>query len=217
MAEEEVELQMLISSSDPIMPRVITFLSSLLQRVAESNDTDRSEPQRVSVFDGLTRPAISVQSYLERIFRYANCSPSCYVVAYIYLDRFARRHPSLPINSYNVHRLLITSVLVAAKFMDDVCYNNAYYAKVGGISTAEMNFLEVDFLFGLSFQLNMTPDTFNSYFTFLQREMLCIDKPPNLTTKTQYCLLLLEDDYESNNNNNINDNHLHQNQTQLAV
>ncbi|KAK1304945.1 Cyclin-U4-1 [Acorus calamus] len=207
---------MMMSSSDPITPRVITFLSSLLQRVAESNDTDRSEPQRVSVFDGLTRPAISVQSYLERIFRYANCSPSCYVVAYIYLDRFARRHPSLPINSYNVHRLLITSVLVAAKFMDDVCYNNAYYAKVGGISTAEMNFLEVDFLFGLSFQLNMTPDTFNSYSAFLQREMLCIDKPPKLTTKTQYCMLLLEDDYESNNNN-INGNHLHQNQTQLAV
>ncbi|KAK1273413.1 Cyclin-U4-1 [Acorus gramineus] len=217
MAEEEVEFQMMTSSSDPITPRVITFLSSLLQRVAESNDTDRSEPQRVSVFDGLTRPAISVQSYLERIFRYANCSPSCYVVAYIYLDRFARRHPSLPINSYNVHRLLITSVLVAAKFMDDVCYNNAYYAKVGGISTAEMNFLEVDFLFGLSFQLNMTPDTFNSYSAFLQREMLSIDKPPNLTTKTQYCLLLLEDDHESNNNNNINDNHLHQNHTQLAV
>uniref|UniRef100_A0A803LIG6 Cyclin n=2 Tax=Chenopodium quinoa TaxID=63459 RepID=A0A803LIG6_CHEQI len=100
---------------------MITYLSSLLQRVAESNDiTRRLEPQKVSVFHGLTRPTISIQSYLERIFKYANCSPSCFVVAYVYLDRFTQRQPLLPINSYNVHRLLITSVMISAKFMDDM-------------------------------------------------------------------------------------------------
>ncbi|EEF51628.1 cyclin-U4-1 [Ricinus communis] len=156
-----------------VMPKVVTFLSSLLQRVAESNDLSHQlHPQRISVFHGLTRPSISVQSYLERIFKYANCSPSCFVIAYVYLDRFAQRQPSFPINSFNVHRLLITSVLVSAKFMDDIYYNNAYYAKVGGISTSEMNILEVDFLFGLGFQLNVTPNTFHTYCSYLQREML---------------------------------------------
>lgn len=104
-----------------LMTNFINFLSSLLQRVAESNDINRQfQTQKISVFHGLTRPTISIQSYLERILKYANCSPSCYVVAYVYLDRFAQRQPSLPINSFNVHRLLITSVLVAAKFMDDM-------------------------------------------------------------------------------------------------
>ncbi|XP_022737037.1 cyclin-U4-1-like [Durio zibethinus] len=154
------------------VPKVITFLSSLLERVAESNDNSRRfQPQKISVFQGLTRPTISIRSYLERIFKYANCSPSCFVVAYVYLDRFVQMQPSLPINSFNVHRLLITSVLVSAKFMDDMFYNNAYYAKVGGISTVEMNLLEVDFLFGLGFQLNVTPATFHTYCCFLQREM----------------------------------------------
>lgn len=51
-------------------------------------------------------------------------------------------------------------------------YNNAYYAKVGGISTTEMNFLEVDFLFGLGFHLNVTPTTFHTYCSYLQREMM---------------------------------------------
>lgn len=51
-------------------------------------------------------------------------------------------------------------------------YNNAYYAKVGGISTKEMNFLEVDFLFGLGFHLNVTPTTFHTYCSYLQREMM---------------------------------------------
>ncbi|KAG8484752.1 hypothetical protein CXB51_023762 [Gossypium anomalum] len=137
------------------VPKVITYLSSLLQRVAKSNDKRRLfQSQKMSVFHGLTRPTISITTYLHRIFKHANCSPCCFVVAYVYLDRFMQMHPYLPLNSFNVHRLLITSVLVSAKFMDDICYNNAYYAKVGGISSEEMNILEVDFLFGLGFQLN---------------------------------------------------------------
>ncbi|KAL1562040.1 Cyclin-U4-1 [Salvia divinorum] len=156
-----------------VMPKLISFLSSILQRAAESNDLNPSfQAQTVSAFHGLTRPTISIESYLERIFKYANCSPSCYIVAYVYLDRFTQRHPALPLNSFNVHRLLITSVMLSAKFMDDMYYNNAYYAKVGGISTTEMNFLEVDFLFGLGFHLNVTPATFHTYCSYLQREMM---------------------------------------------
>jgi hypothetical protein len=103
------------------MPKLIAFLSSLLKRVAESNDINQQLlQQKISVFQGLTRPNISIQNYLERIFKYANCSPSCFIVAYVYLDRFTQKQPSLPINSFNVHRLLITSVMVAAKFMDDM-------------------------------------------------------------------------------------------------
>ncbi|XVF54865.1 hypothetical protein PTKIN_Ptkin05aG0215400 [Pterospermum kingtungense] len=170
MAEPEITNGNLDQQST--VPKVITFLSSLLQRVSESNDHSRRfQSQKISVFHGLTRPTISIRSYLERIFKYANCSPSCFIVAYVYLDRFVQMQPSLPINSFNVHRLLITSVLVSAKFMDDIYYNNAYYAKVGGISTAEINLLEVDFLFGLGFQLNVTPSTFHTYCCFLQREM----------------------------------------------
>ncbi|KAL0298313.1 UNVERIFIED_CONTAM: Cyclin-U4-1 [Sesamum radiatum] len=164
--------------SPEAMLKVIKFLSSLLQRVAEANDVYRCfDAQKISIFHGLTRPTISIQCYLERIFKYANCSPSCFIVAYVYLDRFSQRQPLLPINSFNVHRLLIASVLVSAKFMDDIFYNNAFYAKVGGISTAEMNLLEVDFLFGLGFELNVSTATFHRYCSYLQREML-LEFPP---------------------------------------
>ncbi|KAM0004521.1 putative cyclin PHO80, Cyclin-like superfamily [Helianthus debilis subsp. tardiflorus] len=175
------------SMADLLMPKLINLLSSLLQRVAESNDLNRSlDTQKLSIFNALVRPGISIQQYLERIFKYANCSPSCYVVAYVYLDRFVKKQPFLPINSFSVHRLLVASVLVSIKFMDDICYNNAYYAKVGGISTAEMNLLEVDFLFGLGFQLNVTPNTFYDYCMYLQTEMMMgfppLCSPPQVPT-----------------------------------
>ncbi|KAL2514038.1 Cyclin-U4-1 [Forsythia ovata] len=63
--------------------------------------------------------------------------------------------------------------------MDDIYYNNAYYAKVGGISTTEMNFLEVDFLFRMGFNLNVKPNTFYAYCSYLQREMMMM-MPPHL-------------------------------------
>ncbi|KAH6789619.1 cyclin p4 [Perilla frutescens var. frutescens] len=192
------------------MRKLINFLSSLLERVAESNDLQPSfQQQKISVFHGLTRPTISIHTYLDRIFKYANCSPSCYIVAYVYLDRFTQRHPSLPINSFNVHRLLITSVMLSAKFMDDMYYNNAYYAKVGGISTTEMNFLEVDFLFGLGFHLNVTPTTFHTYCSYLQREMMQQQPHLNNTARSSKLLHLCFNEDEST--------HQQQQHHQLAV
>lgn len=73
-------------------------------------------------------------------------------------------------------------------------YNNAYYAKVGGISTTEMNFLEVDFLFGLGFHLNVTPTTFHTYCSYLQREMMLLQPPLSLSKSPKLYLCLNEDD-----------------------
>lgn len=49
----------------------------------------------------------------------------------IYMDRFIQRN-DFALTALNVHRVAITSVMVAAKFFDDQYYNNAYYAKVTG-------------------------------------------------------------------------------------
>ncbi|KAJ0968280.1 hypothetical protein J5N97_025197 [Dioscorea zingiberensis] len=158
-------------SSEEEFPRVVTTLSSILQRVAEMNDDSSEACSSESVFHGMRKPGISIKSYLERIFKYAGCSPACFVLAYVYLDRFTHHRRHLTIHSFNVHRLLITSILLATKFLDDIYYNNAYFAKVGGISMAEMNLLEIDFLFGIQFELNVTPIVFNSYCSILQNEM----------------------------------------------
>ncbi|KAJ6804542.1 cyclin-P4-1 [Iris pallida] len=177
------------------VPRVVAVLSSVLERVSERNDDDPSSAPKRSAFRGVSRPAISVRSYLERIFRYANCSPSCYVVAFVYLDRFASRHPSVPIDSFSVHRLLITSILTAVKFMDDIYYNNTYFAKVGGISLMEMNYMEVDFLFGVGFELNVTPAAFASYCSALQSETYLV-RPPASAARTLFSLSLSSSEEE---------------------
>lgn len=49
-------------------------------------------------------------------------------------------------------------------------FNNAYYARVGGVSTAELNKLEMKFLFSLDFQLHVSVDTFGKYCLLLEKE-----------------------------------------------
>jgi len=63
-----------------------------------------------------------------------------------------------------INNLLFScSIMLAAKFFDDAYYNNAYYAKVGGVLVSEMNSLEVEFLFRLNFSLHVTPELFGKY------------------------------------------------------
>lgn len=41
------------------------------------------------------------------------------------------------LNDFNVHRLFCTASVVAAKWLDDVSYSCAHYAKVGGIGSGQ--------------------------------------------------------------------------------
>jgi len=53
-------------------------------------------------------------------------------------------------------------------------FNNAYYGRVGGISTREMNMLELDLLFSLDFRLKVNLETFRSYCLQLEKEALAL-------------------------------------------
>jgi len=65
-------------------------------------------------------------------------------------------------NSDNV-RLFLTSILLAAKFFDDVYYDNKYYAIIGGIKLKELNNLELEFLSCLEYRLFAQADIFYKY------------------------------------------------------
>lgn len=49
-------------------------------------------------------------------------------------------------------------------------FNNAYYARVGGVSTRELNKLEMKFLFSLDFRLHVSVQTFGKYCSMFKKE-----------------------------------------------
>lgn len=163
-------------------PRVLSLLSSFLEKSVQKNEMlleSRQIKDVITIFHGSRAPTLSIRQYIDRIFKYSGCSPSCFVIAHIYVDRFLKRL-ELHLTSLNVHRLLITAVMLAAKFIDDGFFNNAYYAKVGGVSTVEMNRLEMKFLFSLDFRLQVSVETFNRYCLDLENDtagVIQIERP----------------------------------------
>jgi hypothetical protein len=143
---------------------VVPVLACVLKQLCDRNDRLPVSGKAISKFHAQRPPAITIFDYLHRIARYALCSGECFVLALVYVDRIIQQNPHFVVNSLNIHRLLITSVMLAAKFFDDQYFNNAYYAKVGGVPANEMNSLEVEFLFMTNFSLFVTTDTYRQYY-----------------------------------------------------
>lgn len=146
---------------------VVIVLAAVLERLVHSNDYSPGGDS-ITKFHALKAPGISIHQYLERIHKYASCSTECFILALIYIDRLIQRNNFI-LSDLNVHRVVITAILLAAKFFDDAYYNNAYYAKVGGVLISEMNGLEVEFLFRINFSLYVSPEVFVKY----QDELVC--------------------------------------------
>eukprot|EP00743_Colponemidia_sp_Colp-15_P003663 GILK01003954.1.p1 GENE.GILK01003954.1~~GILK01003954.1.p1 ORF type:complete len:229 (-),score=14.68 GILK01003954.1:156-842(-) len=142
---------------------VVPLLSCVLTQLIAKTDKINVPQHMMTKFHALRAPNISIVDYLCRISKYAACSNECFVLALIYIDRAVKRNNGFIVTSLNVHRLLISSVMLAAKFFDDHYYNNAYFAKVGGVPTAELNALEAEFLSMLNFRLHVRSSVFEQY------------------------------------------------------
>ncbi|KAJ7950885.1 Cyclin [Quillaja saponaria] len=133
---------------DSNIPLVINVLASLIERnmarteriVKKCSWANLSKAITTNMFDCHEIPDLTIQSYLERIFR-------------------------------NVHRLLITTIMVASKYVEDMNYRNSYFARVGGLTTKELNNLELEFLFLMGFKLHVNVSVFQSYCCHLEREV----------------------------------------------
>ena len=142
---------------------VLTHLVSI--RGGGAASTDMSSPETPTVFHAVREPSVSIHDYLFRISRYFLCSPECFVMSLVYIDRIMKKQSDFVISKLNIHRLIVTSMMLAVKFFDDTYYSNAYYAKVGGVKAPEMNILEVHFLRLIDWHLYVSPEEFDLYKT----------------------------------------------------
>ena len=133
-------------------PDTAAFLVPAIEELADLLDMEEYSSEG-SRFHALRLPKISLSEYIDRMIRYCPASEATYTVMYIYLDRIANSSDEAFINKHTLHRLVLAAFVVASKYCDDVFETNSYYARVGGISVAEINNLEIEFLSRLHFDL----------------------------------------------------------------
>ncbi|EPY40803.1 cyclin 2 [Angomonas deanei] len=133
-------------------------------RLAEAAGGEENKVQ--SFFHSCRVPGISIWDYMKRIAKHSGCSPECFLVAFIYLDKYCMLTNNV-LTFTNAHRLIITVVLISAKLRDDQFYSNAYFASIGGVGTSELNRLEIEMLKHINWDTWVEPSLYQQYYTAL--------------------------------------------------
>lgn len=142
----------------------------------------------VLAFHGTNVPGISLHAYLARILKYCPVTNEVFLSLLVYFDRIAKKANNFKTNSkkkdddsvdqpeqlfvmdsYNIHRLIISGITVSSKFFSDIFYKNLRYAKVGGLPLEELNYLELQFLLLLDFKLMISVEDLQNYADLLLR------------------------------------------------
>ncbi|KAK2952196.1 putative cyclin-dependent protein [Blattamonas nauphoetae] len=156
------------------------FYSTILEQVLDElqrNDSNHPVSTINTPFHGNTPATITPKYYLERLFKYMRCKRECFLYALVFIVRYLDC-THVVLSTQNVHRLLLVSLVIAIKFLDDVYYSNVDYARLGGLSVKELNSLEIHFLVTISFSLHIEYDTFFLLFDKIMRSIPFVELLP---------------------------------------
>ncbi|KAI5345133.1 hypothetical protein L3X38_013010 [Prunus dulcis] len=135
-----------------------------------SYQEDSTTPLVVNVLASLIERSMARNQRIAK-----SCSSPWYMSKDMKKTRIFECHETLDmtIQSYleRIFRLLITTIMVASKYVEDMNYRNSYFARVGGLTTNELNKLELEFLFLMGFKLHVNVSVFESYCCHLEREV----------------------------------------------
>jgi hypothetical protein len=114
------------------------------------------------IFDSKEIPQISLKNYLSRILKYVKPQPSTIIISLILIDKICE-HSKINLNKKNIHKIFLTSIIIAIKYNEDEYFTNNYYAKVGGILEKELFNLEYAFLKILNFNVYIDETIYENY------------------------------------------------------
>ena len=144
----------------PSLDQIATSLSQVLLKMVTCNQNNTAVE---SLFHSKKVPGISIEGYLRRQATYSRCSPETFLLALIYIDRYLENNPEQSLGARNVHKLFFVSLVVAAKFNDDLKLSNADFAKLGGVDKYDLCLLETQFLRSITFRVHVSSGEFASY------------------------------------------------------
>jgi len=138
-----------------------------------------SEDPDMHVFDGRIPPLIDVDEYLARVVE--NLSkivelerkkgnkvhsdlPVRYILAGLILIERVQQSRGLVLTPLNIHRLIVTSILLASKVLDDKQPSINFFAVMGGVSAENLSKMERAFLALLNFDVNIDRGQFTNKY-----------------------------------------------------
>lgn len=134
---------------------IINYISTNLLSIIQNNKRMKKKPSKdinEPLYSKLI-PALSLEKYLIRIIKYTEVENNILIVAYLYIIKLIKKENFI-LSINNIYRLLLGSVVLAKKVLEDLKYNNSYYCEIGGISLQEFNKIEFSLFVRLNYEVN---------------------------------------------------------------
>jgi len=153
-----------ISKSEYVPMKMIEIISDLLNNICEENKV-KSENINKNIKPFMTEsiPSLSIKDYLTRLSQFTKMNESTIILILIYIDRIGKINKVI-LTYKNIYKLILASMVIAIKFNEDNFYSSEVYAKLGGLSVSELNYLEFQFLILIKFSLFIENDLFDKYY-----------------------------------------------------
>ena len=156
----EKNLQKIISIEE-----IIQFISSNILSIVDKNKKNKKK-QSKGVNEPLYSrkiPNLSLEKFLVRIVKYTEAENNTLIVAYLYIIKLIEKENFI-LSINNMYRLLLGSVVLAKKVMEDIYCQNSYYCEIGGLSLQELNMIEFNLFVRINFEVNVKKeDVYNVY------------------------------------------------------
>ena len=162
---KNIDKKSLISKSEEYVPmKIIEIISDLLNNICEENK-DKSENINKNIKPFMTEsiPSLSIKDYLTRLSQFTKINESTIILILIYIDRIGKINKFI-LTYRNIYKLILASMVIAIKYNEDNFFSSEVYAKLGGLSVLELNYLEFQFLILIKFSLFIEKDLFNKYY-----------------------------------------------------
>ena len=180
---------------------IIKKISQLLEDICDENtknfkENNYGENLKIKPFLSKNIPQISIKDYLERLYKHTKINCSTIILILIYIDRICNIQ-KFKLTYFNIHKLILASMIIANKFNEEEQYTTKFYSKLGGVPIAEIIFLEYNFFFLLNFNLFVKDELYQKYSDYISSADSEEDEYENDNWKE-------EDEYGEKNNENEN-------------
>lgn len=145
--------------------KILASVACVLETIVMKND--QRKVHQNCTFSSSRVPDLSLFDYCNRLLKYFQCEPNLFTIVLLTIDELIAaakaKGVDIVIASQTVHRLLVTSLVIAVKYHEDFQYSNKFYAEVGGISLQELNTYEAAFLNYFDWNLDVSPEKYGVY------------------------------------------------------
>ena len=139
-------------------------ISKILTEISGQNSNIEYNPD--DPFSTKSASNVKLKYFFGRIKKYTKIEKSTLIMILIYADRMCTTS-GIILNPHNIHRIILGCLLLAIKYNEDVYFTNEHYAKVGGISLEELNYLEYFSFQLLDFNLYISEDIYQKYLKYI--------------------------------------------------